>query len=55
MQYLAASQEAEPETYTLKSRRQIRHLVELGVNAVELLPVFEYEELELQRSRKPTP
>lgn len=25
------------------------HLVELGVNAVELLPVFEYDELEFQR------
>lgn len=28
---------------------QIPHLKELGVNAVELLPVFEYDELEFQR------
>jgi len=29
---------------------QIPHLVELGINAVELLPVLEYDELEFQRS-----
>ena len=29
------------------------HLVELGVNAVELLPVFEYDELEFQRQKNP--
>jgi len=34
-------------------RAQVNHLVELGVNAVELLPVFEYDELEFQRSRNP--
>ena len=32
---------------------QIPHLVELGINAVELLPVFEYDELEFQRIRNP--
>lgn len=26
---------------------------ELGVNAVELLPVFEYDEMEFQRSQNP--
>ncbi|KAL5558919.1 hypothetical protein UlMin_035130, partial [Ulmus minor] len=30
---------------------KIPHLLELGVNAVELLPVFEFDELELQRRR----
>ncbi len=29
---------------------QIPHLKELGINAVEVLPVFEYDELEFQRS-----
>ncbi|KIZ03733.1 glycogen operon protein GlgX [Monoraphidium neglectum] len=32
---------------------KIPHLTSLGVNAVELLPVFEYDELELQRWRNP--
>lgn len=32
---------------------QIPHLVELGVTAVEVLPVFEYDELEFQRSPNP--
>eukprot|EP00252_Welwitschia_mirabilis_P008381 TRINITY_DN2017_c0_g1_i3.p1 TRINITY_DN2017_c0_g1~~TRINITY_DN2017_c0_g1_i3.p1 ORF type:complete len:717 (+),score=131.78 TRINITY_DN2017_c0_g1_i3:57-2207(+) len=32
---------------------KIPHLVELGINAVELLPVFEYDELELQRRPNP--
>lgn len=32
---------------------QIPHLVELGINAVELLPVFEYDELEFQRIPNP--
>lgn len=32
---------------------QIPHLVELGINAVELLPVFEYDELEFQRTPNP--
>ncbi|GBF96584.1 isoamylase-type starch debranching enzyme [Raphidocelis subcapitata] len=32
---------------------KIPHLVSLGVNAVELLPVFEYDELELQRWKNP--
>lgn len=29
---------------------QIPHLVELGITAVELLPILEYDELEFQRS-----
>ncbi len=37
----------------MRVRAQVDHLVELGVNAVELLPVFEYDELEFQRSRNP--
>ncbi|KAK9829065.1 hypothetical protein WJX72_003715 [[Myrmecia] bisecta] len=32
---------------------KIPHLVELGVTAVELLPVFEYDELEFQRTPNP--
>jgi len=32
---------------------QADYLAELGVNAVELLPVFEYDELELQRWHRP--
>ena len=32
---------------------QIPHLVSLGINAVELLPVFEYDELEFQRFKNP--
>ncbi|KAL3138098.1 Isoamylase 3, chloroplastic [Trebouxia sp. C0009 RCD-2024] len=32
---------------------KIPHLVELGINAVELLPVFEYDELEFQRTPNP--
>lgn len=32
---------------------KVDHLVDLGVNAVELLPVFEYDELEFQRHRNP--
>jgi pullulanase/glycogen debranching enzyme len=32
---------------------QIPHLKALGVNAVELLPVFEYDELEFQRWDNP--
>mmetsp|Transcript_1910 Transcript_1910/g.4764 ORF Transcript_1910/g.4764 Transcript_1910/m.4764 type:complete len:108 (+) Transcript_1910:1856-2179(+) len=32
---------------------QIPFLKELGVNALELLPVFEYDELEFQRSPNP--
>ncbi|KAM6571182.1 hypothetical protein CsatA_015262 [Cannabis sativa] len=32
---------------------KIPHLQELGVNAVELLPVFEFDELELQRRPNP--
>ena len=39
----------EPELCAL----QIPHLVELGVTAVELLPVFEYDELEFQRTPNP--
>lgn len=32
---------------------KVDHLKELGINAVELLPVFEYDELEFQRSKNP--
>lgn len=32
---------------------QVDYLTSLGVNAVELLPVFEYDELELQRWPNP--
>ena len=32
---------------------QIPHLVELGINCVELLPVLEYDELEFQRTPNP--
>eukprot|EP00262_Sarcandra_glabra_P000408 TRINITY_DN10485_c1_g1_i3.p1 TRINITY_DN10485_c1_g1~~TRINITY_DN10485_c1_g1_i3.p1 ORF type:complete len:788 (-),score=138.80 TRINITY_DN10485_c1_g1_i3:476-2782(-) len=32
---------------------KIPHLLELGINAVELLPVFEFDELEFQRRRNP--
>ncbi|MCO5555169.1 hypothetical protein L7F22_008712 [Adiantum nelumboides] len=32
---------------------KIPHLVELGINAVELLPVFEYDEFEFQRRPNP--
>ncbi|OIW21837.1 hypothetical protein TanjilG_12946 [Lupinus angustifolius] len=32
---------------------KISHLLELGINAVELLPVFEFDELELQRWQNP--
>ena len=32
---------------------QVDHLKGLGVTAVELLPVFEYDELELQRWHNP--
>lgn len=34
-------------------RDKIPHLVEMGVTAVEILPVFEYDELEFQRSVNP--
>ncbi|KAL6511627.1 Isoamylase 3, chloroplastic [Orobanche gracilis] len=33
--------------------KKIPHLVELGVNAVELLPVFEFDEMEFQRRPNP--
>nr|XP_027091529.1 isoamylase 3, chloroplastic-like isoform X1 [Coffea arabica] len=32
---------------------KIPHLLELGINAVELLPAFEFDELEFQRRRNP--
>ncbi|BFI30036.1 isoamylase [Marchantia polymorpha subsp. ruderalis] len=32
---------------------KIPHLVELGVNAVELLPIFEFDEFEFQRMKNP--
>jgi len=34
-------------------RRKIPHLKDLGVTCVELLPIFEYDELEFQRSPNP--
>ena len=39
--------------HELWSCLQIPHLKELGITAVELLPVFEYDELEFQRSPNP--
>ncbi len=39
--------------HELCSSLQIPHLKELGITAVELLPVFEYDELEFQRSPNP--
>ncbi|XP_057470073.1 LOW QUALITY PROTEIN: isoamylase 3, chloroplastic [Actinidia eriantha] len=33
--------------------KKIPHLVELGINAVELLPIFEFDELEFQRRPNP--
>lgn len=35
--------------YRLCDRVQIPLLVELGITAIELLPLFEYDELEFQR------
>jgi len=32
---------------------KIPHLLELGINAVELLPIFEFDEMELQRRPNP--
>ncbi|CAI5940661.1 unnamed protein product [Closterium sp. NIES-64] len=32
---------------------KVQHLVQLGVNAVELLPIFEYDEMEFQRRPNP--
>lgn len=32
---------------------KIPHLLELGINAVELLPVFEFDEFEFQRRPNP--
>lgn len=32
---------------------KIPHLLELGINAVEILPLFEFDELEFQRRRNP--
>jgi isoamylase len=39
--------------HTHARAHQVGHLTSLGVNAVELLPVFEYDELELQRWSNP--
>lgn len=49
---------AHPSSGLIAARRgtflgladKIPHLLDLGINAVELLPVFEYDELEFQRS-----
>ncbi|GMH43723.1 hypothetical protein BSKO_11645 [Bryopsis sp. KO-2023] len=47
-----SSEVPEGERGTFKGlMRKIPHLVELGVNCVELLPVFEYDELEFQRQK----
>ena len=37
----------------MRTAVQIPHLVELGITAVEILPVLEYDELEFQRSPNP--
>eukprot|EP00210_Caulerpa_lentillifera_P006673 g6376.t1 len=34
-------------------KEKIPHLIKLGINAVELLPVFEYDEMEFQRFKNP--
>lgn len=52
---------ADPSSQVAASRRgtflglaeKIPHLLEMGINAVELLPVFEYDELEFQRQKNP--
>ncbi|GJP38096.1 hypothetical protein CLOM_g22541 [Closterium sp. NIES-68] len=52
---------ADPSSGIDKGRRgsfsavadKAQHLVELGVNAVELLPIFEYDEMEFQRRPNP--
>lgn len=52
---------ADPGSSLAASRRgtflgladKVPHLVSLGINAVELLPVFEFDELEFQRSPNP--
>ena len=50
----ASSGLPENERGTFKGlAEKVDHLVELGVNAVELLPVFEYDELEFQRQKNP--
>ncbi|KHN27377.1 Isoamylase 3, chloroplastic [Glycine soja] len=41
------------ENYKLPNISEIPHLLELGINAVELLPVFEFDELEFQRFPNP--
>lgn len=49
-----AVQRATPScNYVSMLLGQIPHLVDLGVTAVEILPVFEYDELEFQRSPNP--
>ena len=42
-----------PFPQNLLSPLQADYLASLGVNAVELLPVFEYDELEFQRHKNP--
>ncbi|KAK3025948.1 hypothetical protein RJ639_040864 [Escallonia herrerae] len=39
--------------FGVKNVKVIPHLLELGINAVELLPVFEFDELEFQRRPNP--
>jgi hypothetical protein len=41
------------QTLTVSWLVQIPFFKELGINAVELLPVFEYDELEFQRTENP--
>ena len=45
---------AEEKQGTFKGvAEKVDHLVDLGINAVELLPIFEYDELEFQRHSNP--
>ena len=51
--YQSTGHDTPPCTSLSMCTLQIPHLVELGINAVELLPVFEYDELEFQRLPNP--
>ncbi len=42
-----------PYTHHHPPHTQIPHLKQLGINAIELLPVFDWDELEFQRLRNP--
>ncbi|CAN6273415.1 unnamed protein product [Urochloa humidicola] len=41
------------DNYKLPNLPEIPHLLELGINAMELLPVFEFDELEFKRFPNP--